>query len=662
MQELEQLLNRYNKEYYENDEPSVPDAEYDKLFRELQELEKQNPDLKSKTSPTAKVGGKPLAKFNTVKHEVPMLSLDNAFSAEEFAAFSKRIGQKLDEVTKVTFCCEPKLDGAAVSLLYESGILVRGATRGDGESGEDITENVKTIRNIPLKLKGDVPDRLEVRGEVVMPIGAFDRFNDKARQQGEKVFANPRNAAAGSLRQLDSRITAKRPLHFYAYSLGLVSEHTVLPDSHYERLQQLAEWGLPVNSEIERVDSVEGCDSYYEKILERRDSLNYDIDGVVFKIDTIALQETLGFVARAPRWAIARKFPAQEQLTIITGVDFQVGRTGAITPVARLKPVSVGGVTVSNATLHNADEIERLGVQIGDTVSIRRAGDVIPQVVSVLKDKRPMDAQDIIFPTHCPVCDSDVERIEGEAVARCSGGLYCAAQRKEAIKHFASRKAMDIDGLGDKLVDVLVEKDWIKSPADLYRLSKAELATLPRMATKSAENLKSAIAATRETTLARFLYALGIREVGEATAKALARHFKTFEAIQSANSEQLQEVPDVGTVVAEHIVRFFREPHNENVVKELREFIHWPEGEDAGDIQSDRLAGNTYVITGTLSTMTRDEAKQALEALGAKVSGSVSKKTTALIAGESAGSKLTKAQSLGLSILSEDELKELLKS
>ena len=660
MQELEQLLNRYNKEYYENDEPSVPDAEYDKLFRELQTLEKQNPDLKSKTSPTAKVGGKPLAKFNTVKHEVPMLSLDNAFSAEEFAAFSKRIGQKLDEGTQVTFCCEPKLDGAAVSLLYESGVLVRGATRGDGESGEDITENVKTIRNIPLKLKGDVPDRLEVRGEVVMPIGAFDRFNEKARQQGEKVFANPRNAAAGSLRQLDSRITAKRPLHFYAYSLGLVSEHTVLPDSHYERLQKLAEWGLPVNSEIERVDSVEGCDSYYEKILERRDSLNYDIDGVVFKVDTIALQEELGFVARAPRWAIARKFPAQEQLTTITGVDFQVGRTGAITPVARLKPVSVGGVTVSNATLHNADEIERLGVRIGDTVSIRRAGDVIPQVVSVLKEKRPGNTQEITFPTRCPVCDSDVERIEGEAVARCSGGLYCAAQRKEAIKHFASRKAMDIDGLGDKLVDVLVEKNWVKSPADLYRLSKAELATLPRMAAKSAENLKSAIAATQETTLARFLYALGIREVGEATAKALARHFKTFDAVQSASSEQLQEVPDVGTVVAEHIVRFFRESHNENVVKELREFVHWPEGEEAGDIQSDRLAGNTYVITGTLSTMTRDEAKQALEALGAKVSGSVSKKTTALIAGENAGSKLTKAQSLGLSILSEDELKELL--
>lgn len=662
MQELEQLLNRYNKEYYENDEPSVPDAEYDKLFRELQILEEQSPELKSDTSPTAKVGGKPLAKFNTVAHEVPMLSLDNAFSAEEFAAFSKRVGQKLEAGTAITFCCEPKLDGAAVSLLYESGVLVRGATRGDGESGENITENVKTIRNIPLKLTGDVPARLEVRGEVVMPIGAFERFNEKARQQDEKVFANPRNAAAGSLRQLDSRITAKRPLHFYAYSLGLVSDNTVLPDSHYERLQKLANWGLPVNSEIERVDSVDGCDRYYEKILERRDSLNYDIDGVVFKVDAIAHQDALGFVARAPRWAIARKFPAQEQLTTITDVDFQVGRTGAITPVARLTPVNVGGVVVSNATLHNSDEIERLGVCVGDTVSIRRAGDVIPQVVSVLKEKRPDDARDIVFPTSCPICDSEVERIEGEAVTRCSGGLYCAAQRKEAIKHFASRKAMDIDGLGDKLVELLVEKDWVKSPADLYRLSKAELATLPRMAAKSAENLKSAINATKATTLARFLYALGIREVGEATAKALARHFTTLEAIQTASTEQLQDVPDVGTVVAEHIVRFFRESHNERVVQELRAFVHWPEGEEAPTTQSDRLAGKTYVVTGTLSSMTRDEAKQALEDLGAKVSGSVSKKTTALIAGESAGSKLTKAQSLGLSVLSEEELKELLEA
>ncbi|MAL84561.1 MAG: DNA ligase (NAD(+)) LigA, partial [Idiomarina sp.] len=478
MQELEELLNRYNKEYYENDEPSVPDAEYDRLFHELKALETEHPDLRNASSPTMKVGGKPLGQFKTVQHEVPMLSLDNAFSVEEFEAFSKRVEQRLDTNQTVTFCCEPKLDGAAVSLLYENGLLVRGATRGDGQSGEDITENVKTIRNVPLKLSGDVPERLEVRGEVVMPLGAFERFNEQARLRDEKVFANPRNAAAGSLRQLDSKITAKRPLHFYAYSLGVISETTQLPDSHYMRLQQLKDWGLPVNIEIKTVESVQGCDDYYESILARRDSLNYDIDGVVFKVDSVRLQQDLGFVARAPRWAIARKFPAQEQLTTITGVDFQVGRTGAITPVARLEPVNVGGVTVSNATLHNADEIERLGVRIGDCVSIRRAGDVIPQVVSVVKDKRPEKTEAIEFPLHCPICQSDIERVEGEAVARCTGGLYCAAQRKEAIKHFASRKAMDIDGLGDKIVEQLVERDWIKSPADLYRLSTAELATL----------------------------------------------------------------------------------------------------------------------------------------------------------------------------------------
>ncbi|MGM0905091.1 MAG: NAD-dependent DNA ligase LigA [Pseudomonadota bacterium] len=661
MQELEELLNRYNKEYYENDEPSVPDAEYDRLFRELKALETEHPDLKNASSPTMKVGGKPLGQFKTVQHEVPMLSLDNAFSVEEFEAFSKRVEQRLDTNQTVTFCCEPKLDGAAVSLLYESGLLVRGATRGDGQSGEDITENVKTIRNVPLKLSGDVPERLEVRGEVVMPLGAFERFNEQARLRDEKVFANPRNAAAGSLRQLDSKITAKRPLHFYAYSLGLISETTQLPDSHYMRLQQLKDWGLPVNIEIKTVDSVQGCDNYYESILARRDSLNYDIDGVVFKVDSVRLQQDLGFVARAPRWAIARKFPAQEQLTTITGVDFQVGRTGAITPVARLEPVNVGGVTVSNATLHNADEIERLGVRIGDCVSVRRAGDVIPQVVSVVKDKRPEKTEAIEFPLHCPICQSDIERVEGEAVARCTGGLYCAAQRKEAIKHFASRKAMDIDGLGDKIVEQLVERDWIKSPADLYRLSKAELATLPRMGSKSAENLRNAIKSTQETTLARFIYSLGIREVGEATANALANHFKNLDALVAANSEQLQEVPDVGAVVAHHIVSFFHESHNQQVVAELREFISWPEGEDASSVQSDRLEGNTYVITGTLSTMTRDEAKSALEALGAKVASSVSKKTTALVAGENAGSKLTKAQSLGLSILDEDALHQLLK-
>lgn len=660
MQELEELLNRYNQEYYENDEPSVPDAEYDRLFRELKTLETEHPDLKSAQSPTMKVGGKPLGQFRSVQHEVPMLSLDNAFSVDEFEAFSKRVEQRLDTNQTVIFCCEPKLDGAAVSLLYENGLLVRGATRGDGQSGEDITENVKTIRNVPLKLSGNVPERLEVRGEVVMPLGAFERFNEQARLRGEKVFANPRNAAAGSLRQLDSRITAKRPLHFYAYSLGLISETTQLPDSHYQRLQQLKDWGLPVNIEIKTVDSVQGCDDYYEAILTRRDTLNYDIDGVVFKVDSIRLQQDLGFVARAPRWAIARKFPAQEQLTTITGVDFQVGRTGAITPVARLEPVNVGGVTVSNATLHNADEIERLGVRIGDCVSIRRAGDVIPQVVSVIKDKRPDNTESIEFPQHCPICESEIERVEGEAVARCTGGLYCGAQRKEAIKHFASRKAMDIDGLGDKIVEQLVERNWIKSPADLYRLSKAELATLPRMGAKSAENLQNAIKATQETTLARFIYALGIREVGEATANALANHFKKLDALIAAESEQLQEVPDVGAVVAKHIVSFFHEAHNQQVVEELREFISWPEGDEASSVQSDRLSGNTYVITGTLSTMTRDEAKSALEALGAKVASSVSKKTTALVAGENAGSKLTKAQSLGLDILDENALAELL--
>jgi len=661
MQELEQLLNRYNQEYYENDEPSVPDAEYDRLFRELKNLETEHPDLKSAQSPTMKVGGKPLGKFRSVQHEVPMLSLDNAFSVDEFEAFSKRVEQRLDTNQTVTFCCEPKLDGAAVSLLYEKGLLVRGATRGDGQSGEDITENVKTIRNVPLKLSGNVPERLEVRGEVVMPLGAFERFNEQARLRDEKVFANPRNAAAGSLRQLDSRITAKRPLHFYAYSLGLISEATQLPDSHHQRLLQLKDWGLPVNIEIKTVDSVQGCDDYYEAILDRRERLNYDIDGVVFKVDSIRLQQDLGFVARAPRWAVARKFPAQEQLTTITGVDFQVGRTGAITPVARLEPVNVGGVTVSNATLHNADEIERLGVRVGDCVSIRRAGDVIPQVVSVIKDKRPDSTEAIEFPQHCPICESEIERVEGEAVARCSGGLYCAAQRKEAIKHFASRKAMDIDGLGDKIVEQLVERDWIKSPADLYRLSKAELATLPRMGAKSAENLRNSIKSTQETTLARFIYALGIREVGEATANALANHFKNLDALVAAESEQLQEVPDVGAVVAKHIVSFFHEPHNQQVVKELREFISWPEGDEVSSVQSDRLSGNTYVITGTLSAMTRDEAKSALEALGAKVASSVSKKTTALVAGENSGSKLTKAQSLGLDILDENALTELLR-
>ena len=661
IQQLQKLLTRYNREYYELDEPSVPDSEYDALFRELQQLERDHPGLASANSPTKKVGSKPLDKFDTVAHEVPMLSLDNAFDEDEFEAFTLRVNERLDSSNNITYCCEPKLDGLAVSILYENGKLVRAATRGDGYRGENITENVKTIRNVPLELSSEAPQRLEVRGEVFMPTAAFEAFNEQARKREQKVFANPRNAAAGSLRQLDSRVTAKRPLHFYAYSLGVIDEQAeqALPNSHYQRLQQLARWGLPINDEVKTAASVAECEAFYNDIFARRDELRYEIDGIVYKVDAIALQQDLGFVARAPRWAIARKFPAQEQLTTITGVDFQVGRTGAITPVARLEPVNVGGVTVSNATLHNADEIARLGVRIGDVVSIRRAGDVIPQVVSVVEEKRPEHTQAIEFPTRCPVCDSEIERVAEEAVARCTGGLICAAQRKEAIKHFASRKAMDIDGLGDKIVEQLIERDWIKSPADLYKLTEPMLASLPRMGQKSAKNLVNAIAATRETTLSRFIYALGIREVGEATAAALASYFQQLDAITEASVEQLQEVDDIGTVVAQHIHAFFAEPHNQTVVQQLREIIEWPEGEAVGPVD-DRLAGNTYVLTGTLSSMTRDEAKQALEALGAKVTGSVSKKTTAVIAGEAAGSKLAKAEKLGVAVLSEDELKALL--
>lgn len=661
IQQLQKLLTRYNREYYELDEPSVPDSEYDALFRELQQLERDHPGLASANSPTKKVGSKPLDKFDTVAHEVPMLSLDNAFDEDEFEAFTLRVNERLDSSNNITYCCEPKLDGLAVSILYENGKLVRAATRGDGYRGENITENVKTIRNVPLELSSEAPQRLEVRGEVFMPTAAFEAFNEQARKREQKVFANPRNAAAGSLRQLDSRVTAKRPLHFYAYSLGVIDEQAeqALPNSHYQRLQQLARWGLPINDEVKTAASVAECEAFYNDIFARRDELRYEIDGIVYKVDAIELQQDLGFVARAPRWAIARKFPAQEQLTTITGVDFQVGRTGAITPVARLEPVNVGGVTVSNATLHNADEIARLGVRIGDVVSIRRAGDVIPQVVSVVEEKRPEHTQAIEFPARCPVCESEIERVAEEAVARCTGGLICAAQRKEAIKHFASRKAMDIDGLGDKIVEQLIERDWIKSPADLYKLTEPMLASLPRMGQKSAKNLVNAIAATRETTLSRFIYALGIREVGEATAAALASYFQQLDAITEASVEQLQEVDDIGTVVAQHIHAFFAEPHNQTVVQQLREIIEWPEGEAVGPVD-DRLAGNTYVLTGTLSSMTRDEAKQALEALGAKVTGSVSKKTTAVIAGEAAGSKLAKAEKLGVAVLSEDELKALL--
>lgn len=658
---LRELLTRYNCEYYELDEPSVPDAEYDRLFRELQQLEQEYPDLMHADSPTQKVGGQAIDAFTQVAHEAPMLSLDNAFSDEEFDAFAKRVAERLDSAQDIAFCCEPKLDGAAVSILYENGALIRAATRGDGQTGEDITANVRTIRNVPLQLQGDYPQRLEVRGEVFMPTHAFEQYNQKAAAAGEKTFANPRNAAAGSLRQLDSRITARRPLHFYAYSMGVVSDDAALESTHFDRLKQLQSWGLPISEEVKVVEQASDCHAYYQDILQRREQLRYEIDGIVLKVNAIALQNDLGFVSRAPRWAIAWKFPAQEELTVIRGVDFQVGRTGAITPVARLEPVAVGGVTVSNATLHNADEIERLDIRIGDTVIIRRAGDVIPQVVQVVHERRPNNAELIEFPHQCPVCDSHIERAEGEAVARCTGGLICAAQRREALKHFASRKAMDIDGLGDKLIEQLVERDWVKSPADLFRLHVRELAHLPRMGEKSAEKIVAAIAASKQTTLPRFLYALGIREVGEATATNLASHFTELSIISAATLDDLEQVNDVGSVVASHIYQFFREPHNQQVIDDLLALgISWPAVEKLAESEA-TLAGNTYVLTGTLTEMTRDEAKQALQAKGAKVSGSVSAKTTAVIAGDNAGSKLAKAEQLGVTILSEADLIDLLK-
>lgn len=680
--ELRTRLDQYNYQYYVLDQPSVPDSEYDRIFREVQAIEAEHPELHSASSPTQRVGAPPSGAFTEVTHEVPMLSLDNAFSEEEMQQFMRRVTERSEHVGELAWCAEPKLDGLAVSLLYENGELVRGATRGDGYRGEDISANVRTIRAIPLQLRGDYPERLEVRGEVFMPRESFAKLNETALANGDKVFANPRNAAAGSLRQLDSRITAKRNLAFYAYAMGTVQPDRQLDDdSHYQRLQQLRAWGLPVCPEIRLVENNAACFAYYANILARRDVLSYEIDGVVFKLDNIDLQEQLGFVSRAPRWAIAYKFPAQEKITTLLDVDFQVGRTGAVTPVARLEPVEVAGVIVANATLHNADEITRLGVRIGDQVIVRRAGDVIPQIVGVVDDS-PVAAENaasapagqddlltaaergtaIVFPSACPVCGSAIERVEGEAVARCTGGLFCSAQRKEAIKHFASRKALDVDGLGDKLVELLVEREWVKHPADLFTLSARELASLPRMGQKSAENLVAALQKSRETTLAKFLYSLGIREVGEATAQNLAQYFADLAAIETATEEELQRVPDVGVVVAAHIYNFFREPHNIEVIERLttgEHAVYWPAiALKSADDQP--LAGNTYVLTGTLNELTRDEAKARLQALGAKVSGSVSSKTTAVFAGEAAGSKLAKAESLAVPVFSEAELIELL--
>ena len=658
--QLRAQLEEHNHNYYVLDAPSIPDAEYDRLMRELSALEQANPEFQSPDSPSQKVGGAALDKFEQVTHQVPMLSLDNAFSEEEFAAFNRRIKERLMNSSELTFCCEPKLDGLAVSIIYRDGVLVQAATRGDGMVGENITQNVKTIRNVPLKLRGDdFPAELEVRGEVFMDSAGFAKLNSEAEKRGEKVFVNPRNAAAGSLRQLDSKVTAKRPLMFYAYSTGLVADGQ-LPEDHYQQLAKLTDLGLPLCPETKLVEGQQAALDYYQDILARRSELAYEIDGVVIKVNDKKLQERLGFVARAPRWAIAFKFPAQEEITQLLDVEFQVGRTGAITPVARLEPVFVGGVTVSNATLHNGDEIARLGVKIGDTVIIRRAGDVIPQITQVVLERRPEDAKDIVFPATCPICESHVERIEGEAVARCTGGLVCQAQRKQAIKHFASRKALDIDGLGDKIVDQLVDRELIKTPADLFTLKQGHFESLERMGPKSAKNLVNALQEAKQTTLAKFLYSLGIREVGEATAQNLANHFLTLEKITQASVDALTEVSDVGEIVAKHVRGFFTEEHNMDVVNALIEQgINWP-ALTAPSADAQPLAGLTYVLTGTLSELNRNDAKARLQALGAKVSGSVSAKTDALIAGEKAGSKLTKAQDLGIDVLTEADLIALL--
>ena len=661
LETLRNTLRRYEYEYHVLDNPSVPDSEYDRLFHQLKALELEHPDLVTADSPTQRVGAKPLAGFRQIRHEMPMLSLDNAFSDEEFYAFVKRIEDRLIVLPKpLTFCCEPKLDGLAVSILYINGVLSQAATRGDGSRGEDITANIRTIRNVPLQLLIDNPPaRLEVRGEVFMPHVGFERLNKHALELGEKTFANPRNAAAGSLRQLDPNITSKRPLAFNAYSIG-IAEGINLPNTHYARLQWLKSVGIPINPEIRLCNGVEEVLAFYRDMQNKRALLGYDIDGTVLKINDIELQNELGFISKAPRWAIAYKFPAQEELTVLNDVEFQVGRTGAITPVAKLKPVFVAGVTVSNATLHNGDEIARLNLAIGDTVVVRRAGDVIPQIIGVLHERRPADAKPIIFPHNCPVCGSQIVRIEGEAVARCTGGLFCAAQRKESLKHFVSRKAMDIDGVGGKLIEQLVERELIRTPADLFKLDLTTLMQLERMGEKSAKNALNSLEQAKHTTLARFIFALGIREVGESTALNLANHFKTLEALKNADFEQLQAVPDVGEVVANRILAFWREPHNVDAVNDLiAQGIHWDavETKEAGD---NPFKGKIVVLTGTLSQMGRNEAKALLQEMGAKVSGSVSAKTDFVIAGDAAGSKLTKAQELGITVLSEDEFLALL--
>ena len=663
LEQLRSTIRDYDYQYYVLDDPSVPDAEYDRLMRELLTIEASDPTLISSDSPSQRVAGQALNAFQQIKHERPMLSLGNVFSEEELQAFDERLRKRLGEDQTLAYVGEPKLDGLAISVLYEDGQLIRAATRGDGQVGEDITENARTIRSIPLCLQGDdFPRRLEVRGEVFISKGGFQRLNAQAREREEKEFVNPRNAAAGSLRQLDPSITAARPIEVFFYSLGTVSEDFI-PQQHFSVLQHLQSWGLRVNPLIEQLNGAADCYRYYQKMADKRERLDYEIDGIVYKIDSIALQEELGYVSRAPRWATAHKFPAQEELTQVREVEFQVGRTGAITPVARLEPVFVGGVTVSNATLHNMDEVRRKDVRVGDSVIVRRAGDVIPEVVKVVLARRPNETQSVQPPEVCPECASPLQQLEGLTVIRCTGGLTCPAQRKGALKHYASRKAMDIEGLGDKLIDQLVEHDLVRELDDLYSLQWQPLADLDRMAEKSARNLVAAIANSKETQCSRFIYALGIREVGEATAIALAEYFtQELDGLMQADLEQLLLIDDVGPVVAQNIVDYFALEKNKKMLQRLTHDmgIVWPRLQTVLNSSEASLAGCTYVITGTLSVMSRDQAAERLRARGAKVSSSVSSKTTGLIAGEKAGSKLQKAEKLGLPILSEEDLLQLL--
>lgn len=653
---LRQQIDEANFSYYIEDAPLMPDVEYDHLMRRLQALEKTHPALQTPESPTQRVGAPVQSGFAKVTHAVPMLSLDNAFSGDEIKAFVQRITERLEcDDDQLSFCCEPKFDGLAVSLVYEQGRLVQGATRGDGRVGEGILENLRTVRSIPLTLRGDDPPALlEVRGEVYMRHSFFEQLNEQARKDGGKVFANPRNAAAGSLRQIDPAVTRQRPLEFCAYQVAQIDEDRLAP-THSALMKTLHALGFRESPLLDVVNGAQGLIDYCARLGRTRDTLDYDIDGAVLKLDQLRSQRELGFVSRAPRWAMAYKFPAQEQITTVEEVTFQVGRIGTLTPVAKLAPVQVGGVTVSNATLHNMDEVARLDVRAGDRVIVRRAGDVIPQIVSVLHEDRPEGTVPVVMPEQCPICQARVERLEGEVAARCSGGLFCPAQRKEAIKHFASRRALDIVGLGEKLIDVLVDKEWVKTPADLFGLSVSQLASLPRMAEKSATNVVAALENARHTTLARFLYAIGIREVGESTAASLAQHFGSLDAVMNADENALTAVPDIGPIVARHVVTFFAEARNRDTVAALRACgVQWEENHVT--TRKHVLEGQTWVLTGTLDTMTRDEAKARLIALGAKVSGSVSKKTACVVAGPGAGSKLAKAHNLGVDVLEDEAL------